>query len=114
MILPIAANLPSSMYIPLGILLVAYAVLSILGNRARGREDRDTAERYATIAFALVLASAVWAVVLLLSSVVGYPQRFYDMIIIIVVILVFFALLVVAFFAIVELIPRAFRRGDDR
>jgi hypothetical protein len=114
MTLPIAANLPSSMYIPLGILLVAYAVLAILGNRARARDDRASAERYAGIAFALVLAAAVWSVVLLLSSIVSYPSRFYDMVIIIAVILAFFALLVVAFFGIVELIPRAFRRGGDR
>jgi hypothetical protein len=56
----------------------------------------------------------VWTVVLLLSAIVSYPSRFYDMVIIIVVIVVFFTLFIVLLFAIVELIPRALRRGGDR
>lgn len=112
--LPIAANLDSIMYAPLVILLVAYALLGILANRARGHEDRAGAERFAGYGFGLVLLAAVWTVVLLLSAVVSYPSRFYDMVIIVFVILVFFALLVAAFFAITELIPRALRRGDNR
>jgi hypothetical protein len=114
MTFPIAAQLPSAMYAPLVILLVAYAVLGILANRARGREDRAGADRYSGIAFALVLVAAVWTVVILLSAVVSYPTRVYDMILIILVILAFFALLVLAFFAIVEWIPRTLRRGGDR
>lgn len=112
--LPIAANLDSIMYTPLVILLVGYAVLALLAGRARGHEDRDTAERYGGIAFGLVLASVVWSVVLLLSAVVSYPSRVYDMFLIIVVIIVFFMLLIVIFFAITELIPRALKRGGDR
>jgi cytochrome bd-type quinol oxidase subunit 2 len=112
--LPIAANLDSIMYTPLVLLLVGYALLAILANRARSHEDRDTAERYAGIAFALVLAAVVWSVVLLLSAVVSYPSRVWDMFLIIIVIIVFFALLIVILFALTELIPRALRRGDDR
>jgi uncharacterized membrane protein YkvI len=114
MTFPIAAQLPSAMYAPLVVLVVAYAVLGILGNRARGREDRARAERYSGIAFALVLVAAVWTLVIFLAAAVGYPTRVYDMIIIILVILAFFALLVVAFFVIVEWIPRTLRRGGDR
>jgi energy-coupling factor transporter transmembrane protein EcfT len=112
--LPIAAQLNSALYAPLVILLVAYAVLAILAGRARGHEDRASADRYAGYGFGLVLLSAVWTVVLVLSAVVSYPSRFYDMLIIIVVIIVFFALLVGASFTITELIPRALRRGDNR
>ena len=77
--LPIAANLNSAMYAPLVILLVGYVVLAILANRARGHEDRASADRFAGYGFGLVLLSAVWTVVLLLSAVVSYPSRFYDM-----------------------------------
>jgi hypothetical protein len=112
--LPIAANLPSAMYWPLVLLLVGYAVLAVLANRARGHDDRASAERFAGWGFLCVLASAVWTVVLLLSAIVSYPSRFYDMVIIIVVIVVFFTLFIVLLFAIVELIPRALRRGGDR
>ena len=112
--LPIAANLNSAMYAPLVILLVGYAVLGILAARARGHEDRASADRFAGYGFGLVLLSAVWTVILLLSAVVSYPSRFYDMVIIVVVMLVFFALLVVVFFLLTELLPRALRRGDNR
>lgn len=112
--LPIAANLNSAMYAPLVILLVGYAVLAILANRARGHEDRAAADRFAGYGFGLVLLSAVWTVILLLSAVVSYPSRFQDMVIIVIVILVFFALLVVVFFALTEWIPRKLRRGDSR
>ncbi len=51
------------------LLLVGYAVVGILATRARAHEDRAGAERFAGIGFALVLASAVYAVVLLLAAV---------------------------------------------
>jgi hypothetical protein len=113
-VLPIAANLPSVMYAPLVILLAAYAIAAILTGRARGHDDRKNTERFGAIGFALVLAAAVWSVVLLLSAVVSYPNRIYDMLVIVVVIVVFFALLLLAFFALTELIPRALRRRGDR
>lgn len=113
-VLPIAANLPSAMYAPIVILLVAYAVLAILAARARTHEDRARAERFSGIGFALVLASAAYAVVLLIASVFSYPTRVYDMLIILVVVAVFFALLIAAFFVIAEVIPRALGRGGDR
>ncbi|MEA2408221.1 MAG: hypothetical protein QOE69_2340 [Thermoleophilaceae bacterium] len=112
--LPIAANLPSVMYAPLVILLAGYAILGILAARARGHDDRASAERFGAIGFALVLAGAVWSVVLLLSAVVSYPNRIYDMIIIVVMIVVFFAVLLLVFFALAELLPRVLKRGDDR
>jgi hypothetical protein len=112
--LPIAANLSSAMYAPLVLLLVAYAVLGILSTRARAADDDARADRLTGIAFVLVLAAAAYTVVLLVSAVVGYWQRVYDMVIIMFVILAFFGLLLFVFFLISELLPRALRRGEDR
>jgi hypothetical protein len=112
--LPIAANLPSAMFTPLVILIVVYAALAILAGRARGKEDNAGADRFATWGFGVVLLSAVYVVVLLVSAAVGYPSRVYDMLIILFVIGVFFALLLFVFFLLAELIPSALRRGDDR
>jgi cytochrome bd-type quinol oxidase subunit 2 len=111
--LPIA-QLPSAMYTPVVLLLIAYAVLSILANRARSDDDRAAAERFGNWAFLVVLVFAAYAVVILIAAVVGYPDRFYDMVLIILVITVFFALLLFAFFLLAEVIPRALRRGGDR
>jgi hypothetical protein len=112
--LPIAANLPSGMYAPLMLLLAGYALLGVMAARARAADDNARADRLTGIAFALVLAAAVYTVVLLISAVVGYWQRVYDMVIILFVILAFFGLLLFVFFLIAELVPRALRRGGDR
>jgi hypothetical protein len=115
MTLPIAAeNMPSAMYTPLVVLLVAYVLLSILANRARGHEDRAQAERYATIAFGVVLVSAAYVVILLIATVFSYPTRTYDMLIILFDIVAFFAILLFIFFLIAELIPTTLRRGRGR
>jgi cell division protein FtsW (lipid II flippase) len=111
--LPIA-QLPSALYTPVLLLVIAYAVLSILANRARSNDDRAGTDRFTNWAFLVVLVFAVYAVVLLIASVVSYPSRFYDMVLIIFVITVFFALLLSAFFVIAEVIPNVFRRGRDR
>ena len=106
MMLPIAAeNMPSAMYTPLVVLLVAYALLSILANRARGHEDR---------AQAVVLVSAAYVVVLLIATVFSYPSRVYDMLIILFDIVAFFLLLLFIFFLLAELIPGALRRSRGR
>jgi cell division protein FtsW (lipid II flippase) len=111
--LPIA-QLPSSLYLPVILIVIAYAVLSVLANRARSNDDRPRADRFTNWAFLLVLVFAAYAVVLLIASVVSYPSRFYDMVIIMLVIGVFFALLLFVFFVIAEVIPNALRRGRDR
>jgi hypothetical protein len=112
--LPIAANLSSTLYLPLVLLLAGYAVLGVMATRARAGDDDARADRLTGIAFALVLAAAVYTVVLLVSAVVGYWQRVYDMVIILFVVLAFFALLLFVFFLIAELIPRVLGRGGDR
>ena len=55
--LPIA-QLPSAMYTPVVLLLIAYAVLSILANRARSDDDRPRADRFSNWAFLVVLVFA--------------------------------------------------------
>ena len=112
--LPIADQLPSAMYTPVVVLVVAYALLSILAGRARSNDDREQADRFTNWAFLVVLVSAAYALVLLMASIFSYPSRFYDMLVIIIVIAAFFALLLFAFFVLAELIQRALRRGDDR
>ena len=111
MVLPIA-QLPSSLYVPVVLLLIVYAVLSIVAGRARSNENRAQADRFSNWAFLVVLVFAAYAVVLLIASVFSYPSRFYDMMVIIVVIGVFFLLLLFVFFVIAEVIPNALRRGS--
>jgi threonine/homoserine/homoserine lactone efflux protein len=112
--LPIAANLPSGMFTPLVVLLAGYAVASVMAGMARTRENRPRAEKLSTIAFGLVLVAAAYVAVLLIASVVSYPNRIYDMLVILLVVGAFFALLLFLFFGISELLPRVFRRGRDR
>jgi cell division protein FtsW (lipid II flippase) len=112
--LPIAAQMPMAMFTPIVVLVIAHAALSIVAGRARSHDDRARAERYSNYAFAIVLVSAAYAVVLLVATVFTYPSRFYDMLLIILVIAAFFVLLLFAFFLLAEVIPRAFRRGGGR
>jgi hypothetical protein len=112
--LPIAANLPSAMFTPFVLLIVAYTLLTIMAGRARGHDDRAAADRWTNIAFAVVLIAALYAVVMLVSAIVSYPARFYDMIIILFVIIAFFALLLFVFFLLAEVVPGALRRGRNR
>ena len=113
--LPIAAeNLPSAMYTPLVLLIVGYALFSIMSGRALGHEDRAAADRYATIAFALVLVAAAYVVVLLITAVFQYPNRMSDMVTILLVIGVFFALLLFLLLLLTEVLPGALRRSRGR
>jgi len=111
--LPIA-QVPSATYAPVVLLLIVYAGLSILSNRARSNDDRDRAARFTNWAFLVTLVFAAYVFILLLVAVFSYPDRSWDMVLIIFVIAVFFALLLFAFFLLAEIIPRALRRGDDR
>ena len=109
---PIAAeNLPSSLYTPLVVLLAAYVVTVLLANRARGREDTESTDRWETIGFGIVVVSALYTIVLVIATVFNYPNRSTDMVTILIVICGFFALLLFAFFLIAEWIPDRLRRG---
>jgi threonine/homoserine/homoserine lactone efflux protein len=99
------------MYTPLVVLLAVHVLLNLLAGRASSRDDRARSDRWANIAFAVVLVAAAYAVVLLITGIFSYPSRSSDMITIILVMGVFFALLLFAFFLIAEVIPHALRRG---
>jgi cell division protein FtsW (lipid II flippase) len=109
-----AENLPSSMYTPLVVLLVVYAALGIIVNRARANEDTERGDRFATYQFAVLLVAALYTIVLVISAVFAYPSRSTDMVTIILVIGVFFALLLFAFFLIAEWIPGKLSRREER
>ena len=79
-----------------------YTPLILRGSRTRSehpgqpgaRERRPCGRRpLQGLAFVVVLAFAVYVVVLLIAAVVSYPSRFYDMVLIILVVCAFFALL---------------------
>jgi cell division protein FtsW (lipid II flippase) len=106
-----AENLPSSMYTPLVVLLAAYAALSLLGGRARSKEDTGGTERFQTYAFVVLLVAALYTIVLVISAVFAYPSRSTDMVTILLVVCVFFALLLFVFFLLAEWIPGKLRRG---
>ena len=109
--LPIAAeNLPSSMYTPLVVLLVAYVALILLAGRARGAEDTARSDRFEVYAFGVLLIAALYTIVLVISAIFAYPSRSTDMVTIILVISAFFALLLFAFFLLAEWIPGRFGR----
>ncbi len=110
-----AENLPSGLYTPLAVLLVVYAVLILLENRARANEDTEGADRWAMWAFGVLMVAALYTIVLVIAAVFNYPSRSTDMVTIVLVVCGFFALLLFAFFLIAELLPAALRRGrSDR
>jgi hypothetical protein len=110
-----AENLPSGLYTPLVVLLVAYAALTLLAGRARANEDTAGTERWAMYAFYVLLVAALYTIVLVIAAVFNYPSRSTDMVTIVLVICAFFALLLFAFFLIAEVLPAALRRGrSDR
>lgn len=109
---PIAAeNLPSSLYTPLVVLLVAYVALILFANRSRAHEHTERADTAATYAFIVLLVAAVYTIVLVISAVFAYPSRSTDMLTIVLVIGAFFALLLFVFFLLAEWIPRSLGRG---
>lgn len=112
--LPIAAQLPFAMYMPVVVLLAGFALVSLLAGVARNRDDTGRAERLGDISFLFVVLGAAYAVVLLIASAVSYPSRMYDMILIIFIVVAFFALLLFLFFFVGEVLPGRLRRRGQR
>lgn len=106
-----AENLPSSMYTPLVVLLIVYVALGLVAARARAHEDTDRAERFDTIAFAVLIVAALYTIVLVITAVFAYPSRSTDMVTILLVISGFFALLLFVFFLLAEWLPGKLGRG---
>jgi cytochrome bd-type quinol oxidase subunit 2 len=101
---------PFELYFPLFLLLVAYAVLNVMAGLA---STGDRAERMRDLGFGVALLAGLYTAVLLVVSLVGYPNRIVDSVTITLVIVIFFALLLLIFFAIFELLPGLLRRSRE-
>jgi uncharacterized membrane protein len=89
-----------SLFLPLLLGAIAYGVISAVAGVIAGRGNEEGAERVRDYAFVLLLAMAVWTVILLLLAIFDEPDEIWDMVTIGLVIAVFFALLLLVFFAI--------------
>jgi uncharacterized membrane protein len=89
-----------SLFLPLLLGAIAYGVISAGAGVIAGRGNEEGAERVRDYAFVLLLAMAVWTVILLLLAIFDEPDEIWDMVTIGLVIAVFFALLLLVFFAI--------------
>ena len=102
-----------SLFLPLILAAIAYGAISAAAGVVSSRGDHERAERVRDWGFLLLLAMAVWTVILLIVSIFNEPNDVGDMITITLVIVVFFALLLVAFFAI-SLLAGAIGRSTSR
>ena len=102
-----------SMFLPLILAGFVFAALSIVANVLDGRGNAKGAERWRDYAFLLMLAFAVWTVILFIVAIFNKPNSVGDMFTITIVIVVFFALLLVVFFGI-SLLAGAVGRSMDR
>ena len=89
-----------SMFLPLILGGVAYAVTAVVAGVMSSRGNDDGAERVRDYGFLILLAIAAWTLILLLVSIFNEPDDVGDMIVITLVIVVFFALLLLVFFGI--------------
>ena len=89
-----------SMFMPLILAGIAFGAISIVAGVMDSRGNSERAERWRDYGFVLMIAFAVWTVILLLVSIFNKPNSVGDMITITLVIVVFFALLLVVFFGI--------------
>lgn len=99
-----------SLYAPLIVLGLAYAVASIAAAAAGNRSGPAARERVQDIAFGIALLAAAYTVVLLIVSVVSLPDLVIDLIRIVVVVGLFFLVLIGVLFAIIELLFGRARR----
>jgi hypothetical protein len=95
-----------SLYLPVVVIGLAYAGLSIAAGVVAGRDDSEGAERYRDLAFATLLLGAAYMLVLLVLSVTDAPNRFIDMLTIFLVVIAFFALLLFLLFLISQVYSR--------
>lgn len=102
-----------SMYLPLILGGLAFAVISIVASVIDGRGNAERAERWRDYGFLLLIAFGVWTVILLLVAIFNKPNSVGDMLIITLVIVVYFALLLVVFFGI-SLLAGAVGRSTGR
>lgn len=82
-----------ALYLPVMLLALAWAGLSVAGNVVEGRGNEAGADTMRDLGFGAMLLAGLWVVVLVVLAAVQYPVRASDGLIIIAVIFVFFGLL---------------------
>lgn len=102
-----------SMYLPLILAGLLFGVISVVASVIESRGNTERAERWRDYGFVLMIAFAIWTVILLVVSIFNKPNSVGDMITITLDIVVFFALLLVVFFGI-SLLAGAVGRSMDR
>ena len=99
-----------SLFSPLLLAVLVYAVLSIVAAVMRSRGNGDGAERMLDVGFLVALVAGAWTAILLVFAILDEPDDIWDMVIIVVIIGVFFAVLLSVLFGVFELILTRGRR----
>jgi cytochrome bd-type quinol oxidase subunit 2 len=94
----------TAFYFPLIALGVVYLVLFVVSRFFAAREEPETSERMADLAFGIGLLAAGYTVVLLIVAVITLPDLVVDLVRIVLVVGAFFAALLGVLFGIFELL----------
>jgi hypothetical protein len=103
-----------SLYLPLILAAVVYAITSASAGVMAGRGNEAGAERLRDIGFLIVLAGGAWVVVLLLLALIDQPDDIGDLLIITLEIVAFFAILLLVLFGLSLLVGRLGRGASRR
>jgi len=91
-------------YMPLVLLAVGYAVLTVAGRVLEGRPGRaDAGSSLQTFGFALLLLAALYVAGLLVFSVITFPVTLTDFVVILATIFLFFGILIGALAILTEI-----------
>jgi len=83
-----------SLYLPVMLLALVWAGLSVAGNVVEGRGNEAGAATMRDLGFGSMLLAGFWVAVLVVMALVQYPVRTSDGLLILAVVFAFFALLV--------------------
>ena len=95
------SSLSFSLYYPLILFVLAYAVLTVAG-RILAPRRQEMASNLQTLGFAALLVAAAYTVVLLVMSLIDYPVRLSDLAVIFATIFVFFGVVLGSLFVLTE------------
>ena len=91
-----------SLYYPLLLLGLGWALLTVTGRVAAGRGQGEAGANLEALGFGSLLVAAAWTVLLLVISLIDYPIRMSDMVLTALTVFAFFALLVAVLFVLTE------------
>jgi len=91
-----------SLYLPVMLLALVWAGLSVAGNVVEGRGNDAGAGTMRDLGFGAILLAGLWVAVLAVMALVQYPVRSSDGLLILVVVFVFFGLLAAALLVLTE------------